>query len=107
MSAVTAFRLTLISVSPAASSVAIAQDRIREKLFLRDNGFGVVPFGVVTNEGDLAAENVAHLLPGVLMMQSKRNYITKTHLFVKLTLHSGFIVKRQHKFASVIHSLYR
>jgi 5-(carboxyamino)imidazole ribonucleotide synthase len=53
-------------VSPAADSVAIAQDRIREKVFLRDSGLAVAPFAVVRNEADLAAPEVDALLPGVL-----------------------------------------
>jgi len=53
-------------VSPAAESVAIAQDRIREKLFLSENGFGVAPFAVIRSEADLAAAEIDGLLPGVL-----------------------------------------
>ena len=34
-------------VCPAAASVAIAQDRIREKAFLSGNGFGVAPYAVL------------------------------------------------------------
>ncbi len=41
-------------VRPTGASVAIAQDRIREKKFLRDNGFPVGPFCLV---------NAAHPLP--------------------------------------------
>jgi 5-(carboxyamino)imidazole ribonucleotide synthase len=52
-------------VTPAAPSVAIAQDRIREKTFLRDNGFGVVPFAVVKAEADLLKLD-ASLVPGIL-----------------------------------------
>ncbi|HEX4885073.1 MAG TPA: 5-(carboxyamino)imidazole ribonucleotide synthase [Casimicrobiaceae bacterium] len=52
-------------VTPTASSVAIAQDRIREKTFLRDHGFGVVPFAVLTTAAE--AENAdPHLLPGIV-----------------------------------------
>jgi len=36
-------------VSPAARSVAIAQDRILEKNFLTANGFGVAPYEVIQN----------------------------------------------------------
>jgi 5-(carboxyamino)imidazole ribonucleotide synthase len=53
-------------VSPAAESVAIAQDRIREKLFLNESGFGVAPFAVIRTEADLAAVQIDDLLPGVL-----------------------------------------
>ncbi len=40
-------------VSPTADTVSIAQDRIREKEFLRDNGFNTAPFIPVENERDL------------------------------------------------------
>ena len=53
-------------VSPAASSVAVAQDRIREKLFLRDHGFATAPFVVIRSEADLSAPEVNSLLPGIL-----------------------------------------
>jgi 5-(carboxyamino)imidazole ribonucleotide synthase len=52
-------------VSPAASSVAVAQDRIREKLFLRDQGFATAPFAVVKSESDLRVPEIDSLLPGV------------------------------------------
>jgi len=42
-------------VRPGAASVAIVQDRIREKTFLRDNGFGTAPFAVVRSEAELDA----------------------------------------------------
>lgn len=53
-------------VSPAASSVAVAQDRIREKLFLRDHGFATAPFAVIRSEADLGAPEITSLLPGIL-----------------------------------------
>ncbi len=52
-------------VSPQAQSVAIAQDRIREKQFVQSCGVGVAPYVVVQHLDDLAAVP-AHLLPGVL-----------------------------------------
>ena len=52
-------------VSPQAQSVAIAQDRIREKQFVQSCGVGVAPYAVVRHADDLAAIP-AHLLPGVL-----------------------------------------
>ena len=64
------------TVSPAADSVAIAQDRIKEKQFLSCNGFEVAPFKVIDRSdtpdgarGELfGAETgeLAHLLPGIL-----------------------------------------
>ena len=41
-----------IPVHPSASAVAVAQDRIIEKTFLRDNGFTTAPFFVIENESD-------------------------------------------------------
>ncbi|VAW86293.1 N5-carboxyaminoimidazole ribonucleotide synthase, partial [hydrothermal vent metagenome] len=40
-------------VSPSADAVSIAQDRIREKTFLRDNGFNTARFIPLENESDL------------------------------------------------------
>lgn len=53
-------------VSPSADSVSIAQDRIREKTFLRDSGLGVAPFAIVRNDKDLDSPDIGALLPGVL-----------------------------------------
>ncbi len=53
-------------VSPSAVSVAIAQDRTREKLFLRDKGFATAPFAVIRTKNDLALSVIDTLLPGVL-----------------------------------------
>jgi 5-(carboxyamino)imidazole ribonucleotide synthase len=53
-------------VSPAADSVEIAQDRIREKSTLRDYGFSVAPFAVIRSRADLADPQIESLLPGVL-----------------------------------------
>jgi len=52
-------------VTPHAESVAIAQDRIREKTFLSDHGFGVAPFAVLRTDDD-AANAPAHLVPGIV-----------------------------------------
>jgi len=52
-------------VAPQAASVAIAQDRIREKTFLSDHGFAVAPFAVLNNATDAAAVDDA-LLPGIV-----------------------------------------
>ncbi len=53
------------AVRPAGDSVAIAQDRSREKRFLRDNGFGTAAFALIENEADLARCDGA-LYPGIL-----------------------------------------
>ena len=47
-----AFLARTARVCPAAASVAIAQDRIREKAFLADHGFGVAPYAVLASEDD-------------------------------------------------------
>ncbi len=52
-------------VTPAAASVAIAQDRISEKMFLSGHDFAVAPFAVLRSGDD--AHNVdAKLLPGIV-----------------------------------------
>ena len=53
-------------VSPSAQAVAIAQDRIREKTFLADNGLNVAPFAVIAGHADLDDARLIPLLPGVL-----------------------------------------
>jgi 5-(carboxyamino)imidazole ribonucleotide synthase len=52
-------------VSPSADSVAVAQDRIREKEFLA-RVVGVAPYAIVRAEADLGAALDPALLPGVL-----------------------------------------
>jgi 5-(carboxyamino)imidazole ribonucleotide synthase len=52
-------------VTPAAASVAIAQDRISEKMFLTGHGFAVAPFAVVRHSDDI--HNFPDsLLPGIV-----------------------------------------
>lgn len=53
-------------VRPSALSVAICQDRIREKTFLADNGFLTAPFIVVAGSSRPSPETIAPLLPGIL-----------------------------------------
>ncbi len=56
-------------VSPAASSVAVAQNRILEKKFIATNGFEVVPYAVIQNSHNSnGALSQAHpeLFPGLL-----------------------------------------
>lgn len=53
------------AVRPAGDSVAVAQDRIREKRFLAAGGTGVAPFAVIESEADLERIDTA-LLPGIL-----------------------------------------
>jgi 5-(carboxyamino)imidazole ribonucleotide synthase len=52
-------------VSPAAASVAIAQDRIAEKTFLSGHGFPVGPFAVLRSAADAASVEES-LLPGIV-----------------------------------------
>jgi 5-(carboxyamino)imidazole ribonucleotide synthase len=52
-------------VSPGADAVAIAQDRIREKQFVRSCGVDTAPFAPVLSEADVDAAP-ADLFPGIL-----------------------------------------
>jgi len=52
-------------VTPAAASVAIAQDRIREKTFLQGAGFAVAPFAVLRSAEDVRRIDSA-LTPGIV-----------------------------------------
>ncbi len=52
-------------VTPAAESVAIAQDRIREKTFLSDHGVAIAPYAVLRSEADAASVDT-ELLPGIV-----------------------------------------
>ena len=53
-------------VSPAAASVAVAQDRICEKQFLVAHGLETAPFAVIDERDDLGAALDSRLLPGIL-----------------------------------------
>jgi len=52
-------------VTPSATSVAIAQDRISEKPFLSGHGFAVAPYAVLRSADDVARVD-AGLLPGIV-----------------------------------------
>ena len=54
-----------VRVRPSAAAVAVCQDRIAEKTFLRDQHLPHGPFAVIRNEQDLATAPAA-LFPGVL-----------------------------------------
>ena len=54
-----------IRVAPAAESVAIAQDRIAEKFFLRHTGLPVGDYAVIACREDLR-DAPDHLFPGIL-----------------------------------------
>lgn len=53
------------AVRPAGDSVAVAQDRIREKRFFAAGGIGTAPFAAIESEADLDRVDPA-LLPGIL-----------------------------------------
>ncbi len=53
------------AVRPAGDAVAIAQDRIREKAFVRSCGIEVAPYAVIEKAVDLDAAD-ARLFPGIL-----------------------------------------
>lgn len=54
-----------IPVHPAASAVAVCQNRIAEKTFLADNGLPHGPFAVIRSEDEVRAAN-AGLFPAIL-----------------------------------------
>lgn len=54
-----------IPVHPAASAVAVCQNRIAEKTFLADNGLPHGPFAVIRSEDDVRSAN-AGLFPAIL-----------------------------------------
>jgi 5-(carboxyamino)imidazole ribonucleotide synthase len=66
-------------ISPDADSVAVAQDRILEKQFLRAAGLDVAPYKVIKRADDL--RDVDELLPGILK-RSRLGYDGKGQLRV-------------------------
>ena len=54
-----------IPVRPAATAVAVCQDRIAEKSFLRDNGLPHGPFAVIRSDDDIRGATAA-LFPAIL-----------------------------------------
>jgi 5-(carboxyamino)imidazole ribonucleotide synthase len=54
-----------LPVHPSAYAVAICQHRIKEKNFLRDNGFPHAPYAQIKTEADITAAN-SSLYPGIL-----------------------------------------
>ncbi|MDH4149377.1 MAG: 5-(carboxyamino)imidazole ribonucleotide synthase [Betaproteobacteria bacterium] len=53
------------TVRPAGDAVAVAQDRIREKAFVKSCGIAVAPYAVVESEADVAKTGSA-LFPAIL-----------------------------------------
>ena len=56
---------TVSVVRPSASCVAVVQDRIREKAFIRDVGVPVAPYAAIQARADIEAAD-ASLFPGIL-----------------------------------------
>ncbi|HVF64747.1 MAG TPA: 5-(carboxyamino)imidazole ribonucleotide synthase [Casimicrobiaceae bacterium] len=79
-------------VTPTAGSVAIAQDRIREKQFLQDRGFAVAPFVVLTSESDAAAIDDAAMFPGIVK-RATEGYDGKGQNRVRNRAEAGAAVK--------------
>jgi 5-(carboxyamino)imidazole ribonucleotide synthase len=52
-------------VRPSAKAVAVAQNRVLEKNFLRDSGLPVAPYAVINTAGDLPMDS-SELYPGIL-----------------------------------------
>jgi len=71
-----------LRVAPGAASVAIAQDRIREKSFLADHGFAVAPFAVLRDAADIDSVDEA-LLPGIVK-SARFGYDGKGQVRVKM-----------------------
>ena len=60
-----AFLARTARVCPGAESVAIAQDRIREKVFLAQHGFAVAPYAVLATQDDARRVDTS-LCPGIV-----------------------------------------
>ena len=79
-------------VTPAAESVAIAQDRIREKTFLASHGFAVAPFAVLRSLDDARGVDPG-LLPGIVKSarmgyDGKGQVSVRTHAEVEAAWHA-------------------
>jgi 5-(carboxyamino)imidazole ribonucleotide synthase len=83
------------TVRPAGASVAIAQDRIREKSFLSDHGFPVGPYATVREPGDLNAALGRIRLPA-LMKISRFGYDGKGQALVESHRQAGEILASWH-----------
>ena len=55
-----------VPVRPGANAVAIAQDRMREKIFFAENGFPVGPFAIIQNQADIETAGRALQFPAIL-----------------------------------------
>jgi 5-(carboxyamino)imidazole ribonucleotide synthase len=68
-------------VSPSAESVAIAQDRVREKRYISDAGLTVAPFLAIESAEDLDQDLNGHL-PGILKL-ARLGYDGKGQIRIK------------------------
>ena len=73
---------TRCPVRPAASALAISQDRIREKTFLQAHGFATAPFAVVEQRAALAAA-VQQVASPALLKTSRAGYDGKGQRWVR------------------------
>ena len=64
---------TKVPVRPSAAAVAVAQDRITEKSFLRDHGFATADFRAVATKGE-AAKALAAVGTPALLKTSRMGY---------------------------------
>ena len=85
------FLSDLLSVSPQAEAVEVAQDRIREKTFLDKHGFRVVPYAIFNDANDLASLPQNLVYPGLLKV-SRFGYDGKGQILIKdfTELKAGF-----------------
>lgn len=74
------FLSTRIPVSPAAACVSNAQDRMREKAFVRDSGIAVAPYAEVRSAADLEA--VPDLLFAGILKAARLGYDGKGQVTV-------------------------
>lgn len=72
-----------IPVCPSGDCVAIAQDRVAEKTFIRDAGLSVAPFIAINTAADLEGDLSAYL-PGILKT-ARLGYDGKGQVRVKTT----------------------
>ena len=104
-------------ISPAANSVAIAQDRILEKNFLAANGLGVVPYAVIQNSHELhkslnldevspqkRPELFPGLFPGILKV-SRFGYDGKGQVRVKNAIELDHALSGMNRTACVLEKL--
>ncbi|MBI3561433.1 MAG: 5-(carboxyamino)imidazole ribonucleotide synthase [Gammaproteobacteria bacterium] len=71
-------------VRPGARAVAITQDRIHEKTFLREHGFSTAPFYIIYKQSELAAALAQLNMPAILKV-SRFGYDGKGQVVVRDT----------------------